>query len=487
VSIVIPRSFRDRRFLAGLVLLLLAVYAGTLAWHVVKPLPEGLDRAYPRQVAHDADLLVDRTWLDSAGRQHQTTEVFEALFALIGRAEQLIVLEMFLINDFAGQAGADHRPLSGEVFDRLLSRKRAHPDIEIALITDPFNRLYGGIASERLDKLEAAGIEVIETDLTRLRDSNPLWSAVWRMCCQWFGNAPGGWLPNPVGGDQVSLRTWLRLLNFKANHRKALVADRDGELHGWVSSGNTHDASSRHSNVALRFSGPAAHDLLASMHATARLSGHSPEWPDPAARSGPDSVATATLQVLTEAAIRDAALDRIDRSAARDRLDLAMFYLAHRDVIDALIRATQRGVRVRVLLDPNEDAFGRKKGGVPNRPVAWELHDAGVPLRWCNTRGEQCHYKYLLRQSAKHPSVQLLLGSANFTRRNLDNYNLETQVLLKTPPDHPVAVRALAFFDRAWFNPDNEVNSLPYGAYADESSLRYWQYRIMEASGLSTF
>ena len=29
--------------------------------------------------------------------------------------------------------------------------------------------------------------------------------------------------------------------------------------------------------------------------------------------------------------------------------------------------------------------------------------------------------------------------------------------------------------------------SLPYEHWADESRLRYWRYRIMEATGLSTF
>jgi hypothetical protein len=29
--------------------------------------------------------------------------------------------------------------------------------------------------------------------------------------------------------------------------------------------------------------------------------------------------------------------------------------------------------------------------------------------------------------------------------------------------------------------------SLPYERWADESRLRYWRYRIMEATGLSTF
>ena len=161
-----------------------------------------------------------------------------------------------------------------------------------------------------------------------------------------------------------------------------------------MSSGNAHDASSRHSNVALTFSGAAAADLLASMRATVMLSGQVPNWPNQWTPPRESTTSGATIQVLTEAAIRDAALKQIGRAASGDRLDVAMFYLAHRELIEALIWAHQRGVQLRILLDPNEDAFGRKKNGVPNRQVASELHAAGIPLRWCNTSGEQCHFKY---------------------------------------------------------------------------------------------
>ena len=496
------------RFLPALAASLCMLYLATLLWHLYKPLPEGVGVAYPARAAEQTRFLVDSTWLDDRGQQHQDTEIFEAFFDLIDRAERLIVLEMFLINQFAGQSGDGHRALSTEVFDRLLARRQAAPDIRIILIIDPFNRLYGGVESPQLDALESAGIEVIETDLGVLRDSNPMWSAAWRICCQWFGNSPGGSLPNPVGGESVSLRTWLALLNFKANHRKALVADQDGRLHGWVSSGNAHDASSRHSNVGLTFSGAAAIDLLDSMRATAEMAGKPQDWlgdsfdasVNPSVNPSIDRTRShsfdqpadedshrARLQVLTEAAIRDAALARIRQATAGDRLDLAMFYLAHRALITELVLAHQRGVRLRVLLDPNEDAFGRKKDGVPNRQVARELERAGIAVRWCNTRGEQCHYKHLLHQQADSGRVWLLLGSSNFTRRNLDNYNLETQVLLQSDADHPAARGALDFFDQRWSNPDDRRYSLPYSAYADDSLLRYWRYRLMEFSGLSTF
>ncbi len=143
---------------------------------------------------------------------------------------------------------------------------------------------------------------------------------------------------------------------------------------------------------------------------------------------------------------------------------------------------------LRVLLDANNEAFGHQKSGIPNRQVAMELVRAGIPVRWCNTLGEQCHSK-LLMLGKQNGATELLLGSANFTRRNLDDLNLEADVWVSVADQSQVAIRARDFFDQQWQQGpgDDPVMSLPYEDWADESRLRYWRYRIMEATGLSTF
>lgn len=122
--------------------------------------------------------------------------------------------------------------------------------------------------------LRQAGISVTETNLQPLRDSNPGWSAFWRLCCQWFGNNPeGGWLPNAIGSQPVTIRSYLALPNFKANHRKVLVTDDGEKLRALVTSANPHDGSSRHSNTAISFTGPAVIDVLKSEQAVLNMSG----------------------------------------------------------------------------------------------------------------------------------------------------------------------------------------------------------------------
>ncbi len=474
-------------------------------WQSLKPLPEGIGRAWPVRGVEEVRFLADRTWYDADGRRYQEQQIFDEALAMISQARRLVVVDMFLFNDFAGEAaGEGFRPLSGELSQALLTQKRRYPELEAVVITDPLNTLYGGLALEHLEALRAAGIRVVETDLTRLRASNPLWSGGWHLGPRWFGNSSeAGWLPNAMGPGRVTLRSYLSLLNFNANHRKTLVVDSGDDWLGLVTSANPHDASSRHGNVALRFRGAAALDLLESERVVAAWSGVAlPESPpravsEPASElalqvltTEPEAIAAPeerlALQVLTEGAIRDALLATITAAEAGDRLDLAVFYLAHRGVIEALAAAQARGVAVRVLLDPNRDAFGFAKNGIPNRPVAEELAAAGVAVRWCLTRGEQCHSKLLLHRPAVGEAT-LILGSANFTRRNLDNLNLETSVRLVGAPQAPALAEAAAFFEARWQNGPQGQTSQALNGEERVSPWMRWRYRVMEATGLSTF
>lgn len=448
------------------------------------------------------EYLVDDSWLDHSGERQISQQIFDRIFANIGRAEQLVLVDMFLFNDWQGPSPESHRALADELTDALVSRRRSAPDLQVIVVTDPINVVYGGLVSEHLERLRAAGVEVVLTDLVPLQDSNPLWSGLWRWLIRPFGNDTGGILPNPLGPGQVSLRSWLALANFKANHRKLMIADNgQGRLEGLVTSANPHDGSSAHRNTALVFEGLAVDDLLAAERALLVLSGADAvvdrldEWLDarsvrvdePGVDIAPDgeSGRAASVQVLGESRIEAAALEMLAQAGAGSHVELAMFYLSDRELITALGDAARRGADVRVLLDINRNAFGRAKNGVPNRPVAAELVHAGVQVRWCETAGEQCHAKQLLVESDGR--VSLLLGSGNYTRRNLHDRNLETDVRIDMSSEHRLAGEVNNHFDRLWNNRDQRTYSKEYATYADERLWLKIQYRVMEATGLSTF
>lgn len=486
------RRFRKRWILWTL----LAGWVAVGAWHTFKPMPPGTDVGSPpvATAAGNVQFLSDLTFADSQGRPVHEQRIFDAVFDIVDGAETFVVADFFLLNELMGAAHQAYRPLSRQFADRLIARKAAKPNLSILLITDPINDVYGGSQSLLLEKLRRAGIDVVVTDLQVLRDSNASYSALWRVFVQWWGNsAAGGSLPNPfdTGPATVSLRSWLALLNFKANHRKLIVADRgDGLLSALVTSANPHDASSGHSNVALRLTGAPALQMVASELAVARFSG----WQGHVYASmpevgAPNAADTVKVSFITEQSIREHLVGALDATRNGDAVRIATFYLSDRKVVRSLLRASARGVSVRLILDPNKDAFGRQKDGVPNRPVANELvTESGgkIEVRWYRTRGEQFHTKLAL--VTQGGQLVASLGSANLTRRNLGNYNLEANVALQMGLAQPLAREMLGYFDRLWTNDGGTTQyTAPFGAYRDTDGLRYWRYRFMEATGLGTF
>ncbi len=447
-------------------------------------MPDGLCFAGDPRDAAEVEFLADRTWVDARGVRHTELQIFDGFFETIRKARRLVLVDMFYYNDFQRGRPEKTRLLSGELTDVLLQQKKDRPDIVIVVITDPINTVYGALRSAQLESLADAGISVVITDLTRLRDSNPAYSWFWRLFVRPLGNAQGGLLPNPFDPrTRATLRSYLALLNYKANHRKVLLADDGDDWVGIVTSANAQDASSANVNVAIRFRGPAAEDLLETENAVLALSGAEPVKLPFNARGGSTGV---TVQILTERAIKHETLRLIAAAGRGEHIKLAMFFLSDRDVIAALIDARTRGVSINVLLDPNRESFGHRKHGIPNRPVAAELVKAGIDVRWADTHGEQSHAKTMLVEKKNGEGI-LLAGSANMTRRNLDNFNLETSALVRAGLNAKVMHDAKRHFDLLWNNTDGQIFSVPYEHYRNESAILTYLYRFTEKSGWSTF
>lgn len=450
------------------------------------PLPQGVSYQGQACPAGDVRFLRDLTWVDAQGHRHLDQQIFDEVLAMIGKARRLVLLDMFLFNEFQGEVREASRPLSRQITRALIEQKGKHPQIQIVVITDPINTVYGGIQSGHLTELEQAGIPVTLTDLDKLRDSNCVYSSFWRLFVRPAGNDEVQLLTNPFGGEKVSARSYLRLLNFKANHRKLVIADEGDDFVGLVTSANPHDGSAAHQNVAVRFTGPAVRDLLDTELAVLAFSGGPSIDLEGWVFKDPDRSVGATLRVVTEGQIKKEILNGIRSTTRGDTIRLAVFYLSERLIIRELINARRRGVTVRVLLDPNKDAFGRVKDGVPNRPVAKELRDRHVDVRWCNTHGEQFHTKMMIIEH-RNDTGWLILGSANYTRRNLNDLNLETDVVVRGPVDAEVFTDAIGYFDLIWDGGNDRSLSLDYEAYGENSFFKGVRYLIMEASGLGTF
>ena len=402
-----------------IVLAALFLLLGSVAvYHEMRSLPEGL--SYTGEVHYlqeeDVTFLLDRTYMQD-GEQVREHEIIDYVTDTIRDAEEYVLADLFLFNPYGAQE--HHRPLTQEVTQALLDTQA-----DAYLVTDPINTVYDGLRAPHIETLRNSDVHVTITDHNALRDANLLYVPIYRTFFSWTGNNPDrGWLPNVFGEEKITLRSYWHLLTFRANHRKVVVADSEDDVVTIISTGNPHDASSHHTNMAVAIKGPLAHDVWRTERPLADIP------PPPQSTTRPPSDITA--QLVTEGAIKQALLRELNNTTRGDTVQVGAFYLSEKHVIQALIDAHERGVTVHVILDPNKDSFGIEKDGVPNKQSARKLARAGVTVRWFDTHGEQFHTKMVAIHKQDGTSV-LIIGSANFTRRNLDDYNLETNAVARS-------------------------------------------------------
>lgn len=442
----------------------------------MKPLPPGTRVATAWYAVPPAGVgfIADISAADAYGRPVVSQAIFDQMLGIVQAAREFIVLDYFQFNDARAQApeaSATIRALSKELRDALIERRRAYPALRILFVTDPVNTGDGGVLSNDFEMLRAAGVDIVVTDRRRLRDSSFLCASLWRLTIgRWRGHG--------------------RLES--ANHRRTIIADDgSGGLVGIVGSADPRDASSAYSNVAAKLRGPVLAPLLASELAIARFSG----WhgamvtaPSPPAKQTavPDGRA-AKVSIATESAIHVSLLEHINAAANGDAIDIAMFHVAERAVIESLLAANARGARVRLILDPDKNAAG--ESSIPNGPVASELvtaSDGAIHVRWYRTHGEEFHTNLVMIYGAEQ--LWATLGSADLTRRNLD-YNLNANVAIETTRGSPLGRQMNDFFETLWSNRAllGVEYSADFGVYADPSQSRYWLYRLMDWTGFGGF
>lgn len=462
------------------IILILLIIAIPIIYSALTKNPPGTNYLGTQHYGEDVEFLYDLTYVKEGERIHEH-RIFDAQMELIQRAKEFILLDIFLYNDEYTKGEMEYPSQVREMTDLLIQKKKENPQMPIILITDPLNNFYGAYEQENLKRLKEGGIEVVVTDLNKLRDSNPLISGFYRAYAQWFGTNGIGWIPNffDKNGPKVNVRSIIKLANFKGNHRKVYVTENAAI----VSSSNPHDPSSLHSNVAVKFYGPSMEDLIKS---ELILVENPPElisnWKSEEVEDG-----DVKITVITEKAIFNSLKNHIAKSDKGDKIWLGIFYISDFDILKELGEATKRGVEVKIVADLNKDAFGLEKNGSPNRPALSELIEKypELEVRWYNTTGEQFHTKMAYFDFLDKDPVAIL-GSANFTRRNLRDLNLETNLELEIKKSTPIHEEIENYFQRIWNNEDGDY-TMGIEEYYETSPVLRIVWKIQERFGLCTW
>ncbi len=466
------RSWSKRkRIIMAVIGTLALLYIGVIVWHTVKPLPEGLEYAGDLRRVENVEMLYDLSFAQNKEGDEMEHElrIFDEIYTMIEEAEEFIVLDLFLFDNYEDQKG-DFPAVAESLTNKLLTKKEENPDMPIYFITDPLNTGYGSYESQLLGTLKDNGIEVIITDLDELRDSTPLYSGLYRVFFQWFDNGGEGWLPNAMSSEapDLNVSSYLEMMNIKANHRKAVITEKEAI----VSSANPHNASGLHGNMAFKVTGPVLNDILESEEAVSQFSG-GPSFPRVKAEEQDGDY---QVQYVTEKKVLESVLKDIEKTKEGDSIHLAMFYIAEGDVVSALTDAAKRGVEVKMVLDPNENAFGTEKTGLPNRPAVHEMiaeSDGEIEVRWYNTVVGQFHTKSIWIETAEESYISG--GSTNYTERAFENYNVESNLRVIAPNDSELVTDMDAYFERLWNNED-ALYTLDTEEYQD--TFTFWQRGI---------
>jgi phosphatidylserine/phosphatidylglycerophosphate/cardiolipin synthase-like enzyme len=141
---------------------------------------------------------------------------------------------------------------------------------------------------------------------------------------------------------------------------------------------------------------------------------------------------------------------------AKDSIDISIFFLTHKNISRELVRASKRGVSIRVILDATAASNGYSKHNY--------LRDNGIPVKVENWGGKM-HMK-----SAIIDKKHLIVGSMNWTGAG-ESKNDENTLIIKNFKDSP---KYQIFYNLMWNSiPDKWLREDPMPESKDSSTSCY--------------
>ena len=309
---------------------------------------------------------------------------------------------------------------------------------------------------------------------------------IWRLFIRPFGNPKNvGKTKNPIyeETDPVTIRSILRALNAKADHRKLIMNEKTAML----TSANPHAEGSKHSNVAFKFSSPIIKDIYNAEKPVAKITKKDgslkQSLPYQKFDIEPSNNNKIKLQYFTEGQTGIDITKELKNTQPGDKVFIAQFFLADRQIINDIRKAARRGVKFEILLN-------NSTAGLPNKASAGELmkyarkHGYDITIKFYNKGEEMYHVKMM--SIFKKDYMITYGGSTNFTRRNMRNFNLENELKIISTYDQKVSQQISDYYDRLWTNRDGDF-TLPYDSEKNEKVTNDLLFRFLEMNGIGAF
>ena len=528
--------------------LVAGIMAFTVSCSTIKNPPLGINYESPIRETENAEFHYDLTYLDKDGNIQYDRNLWDATLKVVDNAKDYLIIEMFLFNDLYNKDKERFPEFAKEYTEKLIKKQQENPNLKVYILADENNNFYGAFEHPFITSMKNAGINVIIVDIFKLKDTFPWYSPIWRTFIKPMGNPQNkGWITNFYGDmwPKLTITNLLRALNVKADHKKVFLNEK-GVV---VSSANIHDPSYFHENIAIYTDGPIVKDVLHDLQLVAKFSdseinvdgsnketkskiemdladktkirkdtmnignledknndminleenisdsqkNEKSEKESLSLNSGKNEITdtegkTYKIQYLSEGAIGKYLDADIDSLKSGDELLMGMYFLADKGIIDRLIKAANRGVKIRMIFDRSRDAFGMSTNGLPNKPVSKKLKKktkGKIEIKWYFTNNEQYHTKITLMKKTDG-SVIINAGSANLIKKNIRGYIMDSNFRILTTQDSKISKDVYTYFDRLWENKDG-LFTINFDDEPTTSGFSDFMYKILDATQLGSF
>lgn len=464
----------------------------------------------------DLELFASYSWFDpDKQKRFYELSIGDKTLDMIRHAKKFVVASAFLFDCFYSETKIE-RDIVAELTEAIILQKKKYPDITAVLILDPVNRGYGNRVSPAVKKLTENGVDVFYSDLLSTKSATKIGMAEFvresfRFIDDKTFQIPGKVLSvftsiklpidNSIDSRGISVEMIWTASALKANHRKLIVTDcPDDKYESLISTGNPHNASIPSTNFAVSIKGDIGKYIYMALREDALYSASLNDvifsdkskyyrksfFKDNFSALNIPPVADKPINkpvaasFITEGKIKDTIIETLRSASPNDQIRIQMFYLSELEVVEEIIKTAHRvNNPIRIILDPNKDAFNQIKDGTPNRQVASYLMqkkkelDLKLEIRWYDTHGEQNHAKIMSVTNPEENKYRLLTGSCNWTGKNLNDINMESNIFIKGSTKLVTQFNDL--FDKFWTNSDGMIYTIQYqGKYQEHAGMKKW-------------
>ncbi|MBC7541418.1 MAG: phosphatidylserine/phosphatidylglycerophosphate/cardiolipin synthase family protein [Candidatus Sericytochromatia bacterium] len=257
---------------------------------------------------------------------------------------------------------------------------------------------------------------------------------------------------------------------LQIDHNKIVVIDGNTAFMGGM---NFDDLARPNRDLTLKFTGPTAVELSAMLDA---------EWTigkDPASVLKTKATGLIRLAQTAPQQRNNKELVLSEIAGAKRSIHVTMYEFGDAEIAKALAAAYQRGIDVRVMLDPKGDRLkkygvGALPNGIPNVMPARELLKVGAQVRWFKPWrvNQELHMKAMVVDGTR-----LVAGSTNWTPNAFRNFR-ETSFVCAGP----AADKYEAMFQEMWTSRSTACDKLSVKQqmlarltdYLNNHNLAFW-------------